>query len=78
MWNNSSKTPSQLQVDSDRVIDIFTDTIGKLSSINEKIDVSVKQREEEKAKIERELSGLSTIKQKNDKVISRINTFFED
>lgn len=71
----SNKTPDQLQKDSDKIIDVFTSTVNNLSAINSKVDASVKQREEEKAKIEQELSQLNTIKERNNKFMEKINNF---
>lgn len=72
------KDPVQkLQNRSNDVLSVFTKTVNDLKSINTEVDKEVATREEEKARIEEELSALNRTKASNELVVSKINKFFE-
>lgn len=67
-----------LEQDSSDVLNIFNDTITNLSFINEEIEIEQEARALEIQALIKEQDRLSIIKEKNSKIVSKINSFFNE
>ena len=68
---------NKLQEQSKTILDVFTKTVTDLTEVNNEADQLSKQKEEEKKKLEEEITSLGNIKADNQKVIEKINKLFE-
>lgn len=69
---------SLIQKKSDSTLDIFNKTMSELKDLNEKIDSEKLQKQAEIDKLIAENEQLSSMKDKHNKVISKIAKIFED
>lgn len=63
---------------SDRVFDIFTKTVQDLSSLNSEIVDEIEEREAQIKILQQEQTSLDVTKLRNDKMISKINSFINE
>lgn len=67
-----------LQSQSSRALDIVTSTINQLATVNEKIDVTISEINEEKAKLQSTEDGLNKTRLHNTKIIDKFKTLIEE
>jgi len=66
-----------LQEKSKNVVNVFTQTVDELRSINEDVRTSVEELATAKAQIEKDICELNTLQQSNEKVIFNIQKIME-
>lgn len=66
-----------LQEKSKNVVNVFTQTVDELRSINEDVRTSVDELATAKAQIEKDICELNTLQQSNEKVIFNIQKIME-
>ena len=69
---------SYIQKKSETTLDIFNKTMNELTDLNTKIDSEKEQKQAEIDKLVAETEQLSSMKDKHNKVISKIAKIFED
>lgn len=67
-----------LRTESSRALDIVTSTINSLTTVNEKIDVTISEINEAKAKLQSTENDLNETKIHNAKVIDKFKSLIED
>ena len=67
-----------LQSQSSRALDIVTSTINQLATVNEKIDVTISEINEEKAKLQSTEDGLNKTRLHNTKIIDKFKALIEE
>ncbi len=67
-----------LQTHSANITNVFTDTMNKLKEVNENITKSAEEKDKLIGKLHLELESLDLMKEKHNKVISKIEKLFED
>lgn len=71
------KALRSLQAESTNAIDMVTATISKLSSVNEKIDATICEIEDAKAKLQHTEEDLNTTKEHNAKIINKFKALLD-
>lgn len=66
-----------LQSESNRALDVVTYTINQLSSVNERIDVTISEIIEAKSKLQETEDDLNTTRLHNTKVIDKFKALIE-
>lgn len=72
------KVLQSLQLESANAIDMVTSTINQLSAVNEKIDVTIGEIEDAKAKLQITEDDLSKTKLHNSKIIDKFKALIDD
>ena len=72
------RTLEMLQSESSRALDVVTSTINKLATVNERIDVTISEINEAKAKLQSTEDDLSKTRLHNTKVIEKFKALIED
>lgn len=72
------KQLTTLQAESNRALDIVTSTINSLATVNEKIDVTMSEISEAKAKLQSTEDDLSKTRLHNTKIIDKFRALIED
>lgn len=72
------KTLRELEDESAKVLDVVNSTINKLSTINEKIDATIDEITEQKAKLQSTEVELNKTKVHNAKIIDKFRSLIED
>lgn len=67
-----------LQAESNRALDIVTSTINSLATVNEKIDVTMSEISEAKAKLQSTEDDLSKTRLHNTKIIDKFRALIEE
>lgn len=67
-----------LQTESNRALDIVTSTINSLATVNEKIDVTMSEISEAKAKLQSTEDDLSKTRLHNTKIIDKFRALIEE
>lgn len=75
--NPFKKELESIVEDSTRVLDVFTKTVSELSAINDRVETEVKKKQEEKAKLEADITTLNITGQRNAKIIDKIEKLLE-
>jgi hypothetical protein len=70
-------TIDKLQKNSDKIVSVFTKTIQDLTAVNAEVDTNIATREAEIKRIEEEKANLTSIKDKNSAMITKLNKLFE-
>lgn len=68
----------ELQTESSRALDIVTSTINQLATVNEKIDVTISEINEAKAKLQSTEDDLNKTRVHNSKIIDKFKALIED
>ena len=68
----------ELQTESSRALDIVTSTINRLATVNEKIDVTISEINEAKAKLQSTEDDLNKTRVHNSKIIDKFKALIED
>lgn len=66
-----------LRSESEDAIDMITTTINRLSSVNEKIDITIGEIEDAKAKLQNTEDDLNRTKSHNAKIIDKFKALIE-
>lgn len=74
----NQKTLRELEDESSKALDVVNSTINKLSTINEKIDATIDEIAEQKAKLQSTEVELNKTKVHNDKIIDKFRSLIED
>ena len=61
---------------SNNILDVFTKTVTDLQTVNNQIDTHVTKHEAKIQKLSTNLATLNQVREDNNKVINKINTFF--
>lgn len=69
---------AKLQQKSDNILNVFTQTVQDLTLVNGDVDQELEIRNEEIKRIQSEQDQLTIVKNNNQKMISKINTFIND
>ncbi len=72
------KQLTTLQAESNRALDIVTSTINSLATVNEKIDVTMSEISEAKAKLQSTEDDLSKTRLHNTKIIDKFRALIEE
>lgn len=72
------KQLTALQEESNRALDIVTSTINSLATVNEKIDVTMSEISEAKAKLQSTEDDLSKTRLHNTKIIDKFRALIEE
>lgn len=72
------KQLAALQAESNRALDIVTSTINSLATVNEKIDVTMSEISEAKAKLQSTEDDLSKTRLHNTKIIDKFRALIEE
>lgn len=72
------RTLQTLQNESSRALDIVTSTINQLATVNEKIDVTISEIGEAKAKLQSTEDDLSKTRLHNTKIIDKFKALIEE
>lgn len=72
------KQLDSLRTESSRALDIVTSTINSLTTVNEKIDVTISEINEAKEKLQSTEDDLNQTKIHNAKVIDKFKSLIED
>lgn len=72
------KQLTTLQAESNRALDIVTSTIKSLATVNEKIDVTMSEISEAKAKLQSTEDDLSKTRLHNTKIIDKFRALIEE
>ena len=72
------RTLEMLQSESSRALDVVTSTINKLATVNERIDVTISEINEAKAKLQLTEDDLSKTRLHNTKVIEKFKALIEE
>ena len=72
------RTLEMLQSESSRALDVVTSTINKLATVNERIDVTISEINEAKAKLQSTEDDLSKTRLHNTKVIEKFKALIEE
>ena len=64
-----------LQSKSEKIFNVFTQTVQDLTSVNNDVEQAMNQRQQEIERIQAEHNSLHSIKASNQKMIDKINTF---
>lgn len=75
--NPFKKELESIVEDSSRVLDVFTKTVDELSAINTRVDEEVTKKQEEKAKLEKDIETLTVTGERNAKIINKIEKLLE-
>lgn len=67
-----------LRTESSRALDVVTSTINSLATVNEKIDVTISEISEAKAKLQSTENDLNQTKIHNAKIIDKFRSLIED
>lgn len=67
-----------LKTESSRALDIVTSTINQLATVNEKIDVTISEINEAKAKLQSTEDDLNKTRVHNSKIIDKFKALIED
>lgn len=74
----SSKTDvSKLLQKSSNIVNVFTKTVNDLKEVNEQIETAMEEKQEERKRLETDITTLDTLKSTHVKVISKITSIFE-
>lgn len=68
----------ELQTESNRALDIVTSTINQLATVNERIDVTISEINEAKAKLQSTEDDLNKTRVHNSKIIDKFKALIED
>jgi hypothetical protein len=63
---------------SSNIVDVFTKTVNKLTTVNEQASKAISRREEEMSKLEGEKVALGAMVASNEKVITKLNSILKD
>ena len=74
----NQKTLKTLENESAKALDVVSNTINQLSAINERIDTTISEITEQKAKLQSTEVELNATKVHNKKVIDRFRQLIED
>lgn len=74
----NQKTLRELEDESAKALDVVNSTINKLSTINEKIDATIDEIAEQKAKLQSTEVELNNTKVHNAKIIDKFRSLIED
>lgn len=72
-----SSSVNSLKDRSKKIVDVFTKTVDDLTQVNADIQKVAEQKAIEKARIEADLTALTTQQDDNNRVISKIQKIFE-
>ena len=72
------RTLEMLQSESSRALDVVTSTINKLATVNERIDVTISEINEAKAKLQSTEDDLSKTRLHNTKIIDKFKALIEE
>lgn len=72
------RTLKMLQSESSRTLDVVTSTINKLATVNERIDVTISEINEAKAKLQSTEDDLSKTRLHNTKIIDKFKALIEE
>lgn len=69
---------SNLQKQSENILNVFTKTQTELKEVNKKISDEVQKRDEQVRILTEEVTSLTNLKTQNEKVVTKLENFLND